>query len=152
MGGIEIGGMKHVGKEGQRLETPPNTAFEMPPNGGGKGEVLAEQESKEKGGKLRRMGDEELKKRGLDPKTVEDARQELAGVAGGKGWKLEIIDDVEGGRQLRGIVDGNDEEGSEEGNGGEADEEDTESEAEGEAEGEEEGTQEGSEEVYKDEL
>ncbi|KAI4213013.1 MAG: hypothetical protein LQ351_004357 [Letrouitia transgressa] len=152
VGGIEIGGMKHVGKEGQRLETPPNTAFEMPSSGGGKGEVLAEQESKEKGGKLRKMGDEELKKRGLDPRTVEDARQELAGVASGKGWKLEILDDVEGGRQLRGIVDGNDEESSEEGNGEEADEEDAEAEAEGDEEGEEEGSQEGSEEVYKDEL
>ncbi|KAL8731129.1 MAG: hypothetical protein Q9181_004412, partial [Wetmoreana brouardii] len=30
VGGIEVGGMKLVGKEGQRIETPPNTAFTMP--------------------------------------------------------------------------------------------------------------------------
>ncbi|KAI4255377.1 MAG: hypothetical protein LQ352_002609, partial [Teloschistes flavicans] len=33
VGGIEIGGMKLVGKEGQRIETPPATAFTMPGEG-----------------------------------------------------------------------------------------------------------------------
>ncbi|KAL8781306.1 MAG: hypothetical protein Q9213_006054, partial [Squamulea squamosa] len=82
VGGIEIGGMKLVGKEGQRLETPPNTAFNMP-NGEGantlKAETLAAQESVEDGGKMTvKVGDEELRKMGLDPGVVEGARRELS--------------------------------------------------------------------------
>ncbi|KAL8640687.1 MAG: hypothetical protein Q9226_008717, partial [Calogaya cf. arnoldii] len=55
VGGIEVGGMKLVGKEGQRIETPPSTAFNMR-NGNGKDDVKAEtlaaQESVEDGGKM----------------------------------------------------------------------------------------------------
>ncbi|KAL9002422.1 MAG: hypothetical protein Q9188_004649, partial [Gyalolechia gomerana] len=45
VGGIEVGGMKLVGKEGQRIETPPVTAFTMPGEGQVKAETLAQQES-----------------------------------------------------------------------------------------------------------
>ena len=154
VGGIEVGGMKQVGKEGQRIETPPNTAFTMPGQGGVKAETLAQQESREKGGKMTKKSDEELGKMGLDPAVVEGARRELAEVASGKGWKLEVFDVGDGARELRGVVDGDDEEevgpidefdqgedgGSRnlEGTGDEGDEE-------GDVE-------EGSEEVYKDEL
>ena len=151
VGGIEVGGMKYVGKEGRRLETPPNKVFEIPQGGRGEAEVLAEQEGKEKGGRVvRRMEDEELKKRGLDPKAVEEARRELEGVAGGKGWRLEVLDDVEGGRQLRFIVEGDD---NDEGEAdGEAEEETQSQGNDGEEEGDEAGTEGGSEETYKDEL
>ncbi|KAL8931890.1 MAG: hypothetical protein Q9216_007037, partial [Gyalolechia sp. 2 TL-2023] len=54
VGGIEVGGMKLVGKEGQRIETPPATAFTMPGEGAVKAETLAQQESSEKGGKMTR--------------------------------------------------------------------------------------------------
>ncbi|KAL8911534.1 MAG: hypothetical protein Q9171_003298 [Xanthocarpia ochracea] len=137
VGGIEVGGMKLVGKEGQRLETPPNTAFNMP-NGGGanvvKAETLAAQESAEDGGKMTvNVGDEELRKMGLDPAVVEGARKELSDVAGGKAWKLEVFEVGDGARELRGIV-----ESEEDGVGMEEQGED--------------GAEEGSEEVYKDEL
>ncbi|KAL8883822.1 MAG: hypothetical protein Q9215_007998, partial [Flavoplaca cf. flavocitrina] len=51
VGGIEVGGMKLVGKEGQRLETPPPTAFNMRKGDAtdAKAEVLAAQESAEDG-------------------------------------------------------------------------------------------------------
>ncbi|KAL8734008.1 MAG: hypothetical protein Q9166_001769 [cf. Caloplaca sp. 2 TL-2023] len=137
VGGIEVGGMKLVGKEGQRLETPPNAAFTMPNNPNGetvtKAETLAMQESKDDGGKMTKVSDEELRKMGLDPGVVEGARRELSEVAGGKGWKLEVFEVEGGGRELRGIVEGNEDEDGEGGDEG----------------GEEEY---GSEEVYKDEL
>lgn len=87
---------------------------------------------------MQRVSDEELKRMGLEPALVEGARRELAEVAGGKGWKLEVFDGVEG-RELRGVVEGEEEGGEYEGDGGE----------DGDGEVEEEV---GSEEVYKDEL
>ncbi|KAL8641597.1 MAG: hypothetical protein Q9228_001619, partial [Teloschistes exilis] len=54
VGGIEIGGMKFVGKEGQRIETPPATAFTMAGEGGTIAQTLARQTSKEEGAKLTR--------------------------------------------------------------------------------------------------
>lgn len=139
VGGIEVGGMKLVGKEGQRIETPPVTAFTMPGEGVLKAETLAQQESSEKGGKMTRVNDEELKKMGLDPGVVEGARRELAEVAGGKGWKLEVFDVGEGARELRGVVEGDDDDDGYES-------------TDGEGSAQEEEQQEGSEEVYKDEL
>lgn len=130
--------MKLVGKEGQRIETPPVTAFMMPGEGGAKAETLAQQDSSEKGGKMTRVSDEELKKMGLDPGVVEGARRELAEVAGGKGWKLEVFDVGEGAKELRGIVEGDDDDGYEY--------------SEGEGQAEEDEQQDGSGEVYKDEL
>ncbi len=88
---------------------------------------------------MQRVSDEELKRMGLEPALVEGARRELAEVAGGKGWKLEVFDGVEG-RELRGVVEGEDVDGEGEGEGGEN----------GDGDGGEEEV--GSEEVYKDEL
>jgi len=137
VGGIEVGAMNHVGKEGQRLEPPAN--IQSGSGGNGKVELLAKQDPKEKGGKVQRVSDEELKRMGLEPALVEGARRELAEVAGGKGWKLEVFDGVEG-RELRGVVEGEDVDGEGEGEGGEN----------GDGDGGEEEV--GSEEVYKDEL
>ncbi|CAO1606203.1 Protein OS-9 [Xanthoria calcicola] len=138
VGSIEVGGMKLVGKEGQRIETPPSTAFNMR-NGDGKDDVKAEtlaaQDSAEDGGKMTvKVGDDALRKMGLDPGVVEGARRELSEVAGGKGWKLEVFEVGDGVRELRGIVEGD---------------EDLAGEDQGEDGGERE---DGSEEVYKDEL
>ncbi|KAL8753966.1 MAG: hypothetical protein Q9199_004660, partial [Rusavskia elegans] len=81
VGGIEVGGMKLVGKEGQRIETPPSTAFNMRSGDGKddvKAETLAAQDSAEDGGKMTvKVGDDELRKMGLDPGVVEGARREL---------------------------------------------------------------------------
>ncbi|KAL8825115.1 MAG: hypothetical protein Q9170_007923 [Blastenia crenularia] len=143
VGGIEVGGMKLVGKDGQRIETPPSTAFTMPGEGVVKAETLAQQESRDKGGKMTKVGDEELKKMGLDPDVVEGARRELAEVSGGKGWKLEVFEVGEGARELRGIVEGDEEDVEDQG-------EDGYNYAEGDEEAKE--PEEGSEEVYQDEL
>ena len=122
----------------------------MPGQGVVKAETLAQQESKEQGGKLTKRNDEELKKMGLDPAVVEGYRRELANVAGGKGWKLEVFEVNEGQRELRGIVEGEEGEGEDE----TAEWGSEEYKAQGEDGGrrrDDEG-EEGSEEVYKDEL
>ena len=152
VGGIEVGGMKLVGREGKRLEPPPN----MHPGGhavhgnnnnnnnndnNNKNVMeLVSQEPKDQGGKVKKLSDKDLKKLGLDPAVVDAARRELEEVARGKGWRLEVFE-LDGGRELRGVVD-SDEDGEEEGEEG----------YEREGEGEEEGYEEGSQEEYKDEL
>ncbi|KAI4113785.1 MAG: hypothetical protein LQ345_005313 [Seirophora villosa] len=145
VGTIEVGGMKLVGKEGQRLETPPNTAFTMSGEGTIKSETLARQESKEDGAKVTKVSDEELKKMGLDPEIVDRARKDLAEVAGGKGWKLEVFEVGEGARELRGVVEGEEDKADE--GVGNGNNEETYVYAEEDEEGED-----GSEEIYKDEL
>lgn len=157
--GIEVGGMKEVGKEGQRLE-PPAQIAPQPTNA--KTDLLARQESKEKGGRVYKLPDKAIKALGVDPKLVEEAVRELRGVAGGKPWRLEVFDGAMGGRELRGVVD--DEEDG--GGGGEVEffvvggEDEYEDQGEdGDPRGRKDGIrdegdegEEGSEEVYKDEL
>lgn len=142
--------MKLVGKEGQRIETPPATAFTMAGEGATKAQTLARQTSKEDGAKLTRVSDEELRKMGLDPGVVDGARRELAEVAGVKGWKLEVFEVGDGARELRGVVEGDEEEEEEEeGGGGDGEGEGDEAELDPYDQGEDGG---GSEEVFRDEL
>lgn len=155
VGGIEVGGMKLVGREGKRLEAPQNVPPGSHNHGNGAGGVneiatvtLVSQDPKEMGGKIKRISDQDMKKMGLDPGVVEAARRELEDVADGKGWRLEVFE-TEGGRELRGVVDSEDDE--DEGNeyrgdmdGGDG--------YEGGGEDEEEEEPEGSQEEYKDEL
>lgn len=54
---------------------------------------------------------------------MEAARRELEEVADGKGWRLEVFE-IDGGRELRGVVDNEDEEGSGGGQGEEYEAED----------------------------
>ena len=152
VGGIEVGGMKLVGREGRRLETPrdvqPGSHGHSGHGGeeGGSAVTLVTQEAREKGGKIKRLGDKELKRMGLDPGVVEAARRELEEVADGKGWRLEVFE-IDGGRELRGVVDNEDEEGG----GGEGEGHDGDGDGDGGYEGDGE-DYEGSQEEYKDEL
>lgn len=145
VGGIEVGGMRLVGRDGKRLEPPQN----IQPGSHGHGlhgnsnsnankmnvMELVSQEPKEKGGKIKKLSDKDLKKLGLDPSVVDAARRELEEVAQGKGWRLEVFEN-DGARELRAVVDSAD------------DDEDDEEEGEEEGEYEEMGSQ----EEYKDEL
>lgn len=103
--GIEVGAMKLVGKEGQRLE-PPSQISPPGPHTGTKADLLARQDAPEKGGKEFRLSKAEIKKLGLEPKLVDEAVRELKQVAEGKAWKLEVFDAPTGERELRGIVEG----------------------------------------------
>lgn len=109
--------------------------------------MLAQQTSKEEGAKMTRVSDEELRKMGLDPGVVDGARRELAEVAGVKGWKLEVVEVGDGARELRGVVEGDEEDGGE--GGGEGEGEGEEGELDPYDQGEDGG---GSEEIFRDEL
>jgi len=154
VGGIEVGGMKLVGREGERLEAPQNVRPGSHNHGNGAGGVdesktvtLVTQDPKEKGGKIKRIPDKELKKMGLDPGVVEAARRELEDVAGGKGWRLEVFE-TEGGRELRGVVDSDEDEGEK----GDEYRGDVDGGLGYEGDGEDGKEEEGSQEEYKDEL
>ncbi|KAL8791023.1 MAG: hypothetical protein Q9195_006097 [Heterodermia aff. obscurata] len=172
--GIEVGAMNHVGRPGQRLEPPAQIApqHSSPDPNNNKVDLLARQESKEKGGRVYKLPDRNIKALGVEPRLVEEAVRELRQVAEGKAWRLEVYEGGMGGRELRGVVEP-DGAGAGEGKG----EEEVEFfiVAEGEGEGGDEGqgedgdisragagedenansedeSEEGSEEVYKDEL
>ncbi|MCJ1432670.1 Protein OS-9 [Xylographa pallens] len=141
VGGIEVGGMKIIGKDGQRIE-PPKAATPSD----GKADVVAKSDPNQKGGRIQKLSAEDLKKLDLDPEVVEELWKKLQELAGDKGWTLEVVDGPGGFRELRGIVDGDDEEADAAGatSDGQApdsggDDLDTD-------------TGEGSEEVFKDEL
>ena len=141
VGGIELGGMKIVGQHGRRIEPPkPLNPTE------GKADIVAKSDPSDRGGKVQRLSSEDLKKMDLDPEVVEDLRRKLQDLAGEKGWTLEVVDGPGGLRELRGIVDGDEEEEGGEGTSGEEEnEENNEEDNEG-------GSDEGSEEIFKDEL
>ena len=128
VGGIEIGGQKIVGKDGQRIEPPKPPQQRQQDEG--KVDVVAKADPNEKGGKVQKMSNEELKKMDLDPETVDMLGKELAELAGDKAWTLEVVDAPDGSRELRGIIEGDDDEEERRGDDRE----------------------EGSEEAYKDEL
>ena len=95
LGNVEVGAMKHVGREGKRLE---------------RGRIVLTQDEKaetvimQKNGQISRLSKAELKKRHLSPDEVEAFGNEIKKYAGGKDWKIERLDDVNGHVQLRGVV------------------------------------------------
>lgn len=145
VGGIEVGGMKIIGKDGRRIE-PPKAAS----TADGKADIVAKSVPNEKGGKVQKLSAADLKKMDLDPDVVEELRKKLQDLAGDKGWTLEVVDAPGGLRELRGIVDGDDDDDdiSTEGTPKDA----KEGNAGGDAGAEHLDENEGSEEIYKDEL
>ena len=141
VGGIEVGGMKIIGKDGQRIE-PPKAATPSD----GKADVVAKSDPNQKGGRIQKLSADDLKKLDLDPEVVEELRKKLQELAGDKGWTLEVVDGPGGFRELRAIVEGDDEEDEAAGakSGGKA------SDSGDDAQNTD--TGEGSEEIFKDEL
>lgn len=95
LGNIEVGAMKHVGREGKRLE---------------RGRIVLSQDEKaetlvmQKNGQISSMSTAELKKLDLSQEDVDAFRKEMQKLAGTKDWKIERIDDVNGHLQFRGFV------------------------------------------------
>lgn len=73
-------------------------------------EVLASK--KKDAAKVEVMSDEELEKLNLDPKTVQEFREEMERIAGNKGWKLQVVDVPGGGLEYVGAFDDDEEEGN----------------------------------------
>lgn len=122
IGGIVIGGNQlHDPADGQ---PPPKL---KPPKGSALGgvplvETLAKALSKEDGGQVVMMTDEQLEQLNLNPDAVEQFRKELEKLAGEKGWTLEVVERPGEVPEIRGIVEDDDEE-YEEGQAGEGSEE-----------------------------
>lgn len=149
IGGIEVGAKKLVGSEGKVIEKSLVV-------GGGKDSfiIVASSDGKQ-------MTKEEMKKHDIgNLKDVEIFKNTLKKKAGKKGWKLVLADTLQG-RELRGIIESDDEvgekknkkkEGSkdkEDGSAGMGKDRERRQDAKQSEEGE---AYEGSEEVYKDEL
>ncbi|OTB04543.1 hypothetical protein M426DRAFT_320664 [Hypoxylon sp. CI-4A] len=116
VGGIVVGGRQILGhgedgKEAHKLAPPRNYRN---PNIPPLVEVVARGGSKEEGGKIDILTDEELAKLDLSPEMIEELRQELQKLAGDRGWKLEVVEKPGDPREIRGVVDTDEEEESQE--------------------------------------
>lgn len=103
IGGVEFGAKHLVGTEGKVLKV--GSVVENSKKKNEKVNVL----SKSNRGKIRRLSKEDLRKLEIDPETVKTLEQELEELAMGKDWKLEIVDTPGQERELRGIIEGDDE-------------------------------------------
>lgn len=127
IGGVPIGAQKHVGREGRRItsgavagggssftNTNSNTSPKAEPD-----IILAQRSPKSRGGKIKRLSDEEIRRLGIEPQKVLELQNELMALAGDKGWRLEVvgIENAGGGggaaaatgiRQIRGVIDSDD--------------------------------------------
>lgn len=54
------------------------------------------------------LSDEELEQLALSPEVVEELKRKLQEVAGDKGWKLEVVDEPGQIREIRGVIDEDD--------------------------------------------
>lgn len=116
VGGVIVGGHKYVGKTGESPQLPTNWA-------GGSHEpvadVIAHSKGRAEDNKVRALSDEELKQLDLDPDLVDKLRGQMQEMAGDHAWKLEVVDVPGEPREIRGILEGEDDEGDRDNNGSE---------------------------------
>lgn len=107
IGGIVLGGGKHFGNGGPKLQLPANW------QAGTQGpavDVIARSKGKVEDNKVEALSAEALQELDLDPEFVEKLQNELQKMAGDKGWKLEIVEVPGEVREIRGVVDADDDE------------------------------------------
>ena len=122
VGNIEVGAMKQLGHGGHRIEIPGTDPQ------GDHGEIVAMWSPRENDGKVQRLPNQQLMELEVNPAAVNGMIEEMQRRSPKRAWKLEIVDQPGGVRELRGMVD--------------YDEYDDEAPM----------VEEGSEEVYRDEL
>ncbi|ORY58584.1 glucosidase II beta subunit-like protein-domain-containing protein [Pseudomassariella vexata] len=124
IGGVVVGGHQLLGKG----EDGKEATQLKPPRGFGNGgdgtvvEIVAMGTSKEEGSKLKVLSAEELEDLDLSPELIEQLKDQMQDLAGDRGWKLEVVE-VAGNpetRDIRGIVESEDEEDEGEGDGTDA--------------------------------
>ncbi|KAI1078570.1 glucosidase II beta subunit-like protein-domain-containing protein [Whalleya microplaca] len=116
IGGVAVGGRHMLGKGEDGEEVPklaPPRNFRGNVNLNPLVEVLAQGASKDDGSKVDVLTDEELAKLELSPEMVEELKKELQKLAGDRGWKLEVVEVPGDPREIRGVVDTEQEEESE---------------------------------------
>ncbi|EKJ69891.1 hypothetical protein FPSE_09914 [Fusarium pseudograminearum CS3096] len=72
--------------------------------------VVASGKSKEDGGEMEVLGNDELEKLDLKPSVVKDMTERMRKLAGKYGWKLELVELPGGEKELRGYIDADEEE------------------------------------------
>ncbi|KAF2146446.1 uncharacterized protein K452DRAFT_314730 [Aplosporella prunicola CBS 121167] len=109
IGGTVVGAQALVGSPGKVIEKSVVV-------GGGKETLLATVAESDGRGNQKVMSAEQLRKLDIkDPKDVDDLRKRLGNMAGDRGWKLELVNTPRG-REFRGILlDGDEDEGEDEG-------------------------------------
>jgi protein OS-9 len=114
VGGITVGARKvlsgadEVGKPPVKLEPPRSFYNKKKTSQERLTEMVAKAASREDGGKLEVLSKEELEKLDLSPEVVEEMREQMEKMAEGAGWKLEIVELPGDLRELRGYIDGED--------------------------------------------
>ncbi len=109
IGGVVIGSRQVLGTS----EDGQPAAKLLPPRhfGGGKMsggtivKVLASARGKAEGGEIEILDDDDLAELGVAPETVEELWQELQGIAGDKGWKLEVVESPGRLPEIRGVIE-----------------------------------------------
>ncbi|KAI0099136.1 glucosidase II beta subunit-like protein-domain-containing protein [Nemania sp. FL0031] len=121
IGGVVVGGRQMLGqgedgKEAPQLSPPRNFRS----NSGGSGlnklvEIIASATSKDEGGQVNMMTEEQLQELDLSPETIDNLRKEIQKLAGDRGWQLKMVELPGNNRELVGIIDddGEDESGAE---------------------------------------
>lgn len=107
IGGVILGGGKYFSKSEPKLALPANW---QGVNQAADVEVIASSKGKVENNKVEALSEERLKKLDLDPKVIEELKSELQKMAGDKGWKLQIVEGPGEVREIRGIVDADDDE------------------------------------------
>ncbi|KAK3370737.1 glucosidase II beta subunit-like protein-domain-containing protein [Lasiosphaeria ovina] len=116
IGGVVVGGRRVLGsgEDGMPPTRLPSPRHQV----GGKlagapvVEIVAAAQNKEDGGKVEMMTREQLEKLNLDPKKVEQFRQEIEQYADGNAWRLEVVEMPGEVPEIVGVVDVDDEEGA----------------------------------------
>lgn len=83
-------------------------------------EVVAQGRGGDESSRVDILTDEELEQLGISPELVEQLQQQLQELAGERGWKLEVVEVPGDPREIRGVVEGDEdeeEEGQSEGGG-----------------------------------
>lgn len=123
IGGILVGARNvlSAGDEAGKPPTmlkPPSSYFPAAKKGKSKTtEVVARAASAEDGGKVETLTKEEVEALGLSWDVIEEMREQLDTLSAGKGWRLEVVQEDGGQRELRGWIygmEGDEEEGKDE--------------------------------------
>ena len=99
VGGIEVGGMKQVGRDGGMI-APPDPYDPVPYTA----ELVASYHPAENEGRIWKMPRDELRKQDISATAVNQLIDELQGLSGGQPWKVEAVDTPKG-RELRGVLE-----------------------------------------------
>ena len=83
-----------------------------------RGRAGDEAEAEEDDGVVDVLSDEELRELGISPELVEQLQQQLQELAGERGWKLEVVEVPGDHPEIRGVVEGDDDEYDDNGNEG----------------------------------